>query len=726
MTTYETRKVPGTNGMRCADMPTVPGTSGINFANAAAAAVLALALGAGACAPAPSTAPASATNVDWAIYGGPGNARFSPLAQITQDNVQALQPAWTYESGDHFTASEMQSHPMVVDGLLYATTPTLKVVAVDARTGREVWRFDPSGGASSQARFRHRGVAVHEDRVLVTYRNFLYALDRKTGRPIPSFGVDGRVDLREGLGKPVDRVTVSASTPGVIFEDLYILPASVPETLPGTPGHIRAFDWKTGKQRWIFHTIPQPGEPGYETWPPDAHEISGGANTWAGVTLDPALGMVFAATGSASFDFYGATRAGDNLYANSVLALDARTGRHVWHFQAIRHDLWDWDFPAPPTLVTVTREGRRVEAVAQVTKQGDTFVLDRRTGASLFPIEDRPVPPSTIDGEQAAKTQPRPLAPPPFTRQGLTEAMLTTRTPEAHAHVLARFKAMRTGMFEPPSREGTIVLPGFDGGAEWGGVAFDERSGLLFVNANEMPWIVKLIPNDDTSLYVSKCATCHKADRTGTPAAPSLVGAGTRLSRDEIMTIVRQGTGRMPGFPDMGARNIGDVADFLITGNDKGRDPAFKQAPGYLRYRSDGESIFLDPDGYPAITPPWGTLTAIDLNAGTIRWTIPLGEIPALAAQGMKNTGSDNYGGPIVTAAGLLFIGATNFDKKFRAFEAATGRLLWETTLPAAGNATPVTYMLDGRQYVAIVCGGGKNGAPSGSSIVAFALPSTS
>lgn len=710
MTIYETRKVPGTNGMR--------------FANAAVA-LFVLAFGTAACARASPPAPAPTANVDWTIYGGPGNARFSPLAQITQDNVRALQPAWTYESGDHFTASEMQSHPMVVDGLLYATTPTLKVVAVDARTGREVWRFDPSGGAASQARFRHRGVAVHDDRVLVTYRNFLYALDRKTGRPISSFGVDGRVDLRDGLGKPVDRVTVSASTPGVIFEDLYILPASVPETLPGTPGHIRAFDWKTGKQRWIFHTIPQPGEPGYETWPPGAHEISGGANTWAGVTLDPALGMVFAATGSASFDFYGATRAGDNLYANAVLALDARTGKHVWHFQAIRHDLWDWDFPAPPTLVTVTREGRRIEAVAQVTKQGDTFVLDRRTGASLFPIEDRPVPPSTIDGEHAATTQPRPLAPPPFTRQGLTEAMLTTRTPEAHANVLARFKAMRSGMFEPPSREGTIVFPGFDGGAEWGGVAFDETSGLLFVNANEMPWIVKLIANDDTSLYVSKCATCHKADRTGTPAAPSLVGVGARLSRDEIMTIVRQGTGRMPGFPDMGARNIGDVADFLITGKDKGRDPAFKSAPGYLKYRSDGESIFLDPDGYPAITPPWGTLTAIDLNAGTIRWTIPLGEVPALAAQGMTNTGSDNYGGPIVTASGLLFIGATNFDKKFRVFEAATGRLLWETTLPAAGNATPVTYMLAGRQYVAIVCGGGKNGAPSGSSIVAFALPST-
>jgi len=671
----------------------------------------------------PACAPAPLPQADWAINGGPGNARFSPLAQITKDNVTQLEVAWTYESGDHFTASEMQSNPVVVDGVLYVTTPTMQVVAVNAVTGQQLWKYDPSGGTSARTRFRHRGVAVHADRVLVTYRNFLIALDKATGLPMSSFGTAGRVDLREGLGKPAEGLSVSASTPGVVFEDLLILPSSVPETLPGTPGHIRAFDWKTGQQRWIFHTIPQPGEPGYETWPADAYLLAGGANAWAGVTVDPALGLVFAATGSASFDFYGPTRTGDNLYADTVLALDARTGKHVWHFQGVKHDLWDWDFPAPPTLVTVTRDGKKVEAVAQVTKFGDTFVLDRRTGASLFPIEQRAVPPSTMEGEFASPTQPRPLRPAPFARQGLTEDMLTRRTPEAHAAVLARFKTMKSGMFAPPSREGTIVFPGFDGGAEWGGVAFDEGSGLLFVNSNEMPWIVKLIPNNDTSLYNSKCATCHREDRTGTPAAPSLVNIGARLSRDEIATIVRQGTGRMPAFPDMGARNITDVAEFLITGKDKGADPALLKDPARLKYRSDGESIFLDPDGYPAVSPPWGTLNAIDLNTGDMRWRIPLGEVPALAASGLKNTGSDNYGGPVVTASGLLFIGATNFDKKFRAFDTRTGALLWETTLPAAGNATPSIYMVDGKQYVVVACGGGKNGAPSGSSIVAFALP---
>jgi quinoprotein glucose dehydrogenase len=662
-------------------------------------------------------------NVNWPINGGENNIRFSPLTQINKSNVKSLQVAWTYDSRDAFKDSEMQSNPIVVEGVLYATTPTLKVVAVNAASGAEIWKFDPSDGAGARTRFRHRGVTVHADRVFVTYRNFLFALDKATGQPIASFGANGRVDLREGLDRPAAGLSVSASTPGVVFEDLLILPSSVPETLPGTPGHLRAFDVKTGRQRWVFHTIPQPGEFGHETWPRDAYRLSGGANAWAGVTVDQQRGLVFAATGSASFDFYGVNRHGDNLFANCVLALDARTGKRVWHFQAVKHDVWDWDFPAPPSLVTVKRDGKLVDAVAQITKHGFVFVLDRSTGASLFPIEYRKVPVSAIDGEQLAATQPFPLKPPPFARQGLTEAMLTRRTPEARAAVLEKFRALKSGFFEPPSFQGTIVFPGFDGGAEWGGAAFDQESGLLYVNSNEMPWIVRMIPNDDTSLYNSKCASCHREDRTGSSVAPSLVDIGKRMTRDQIATIVRQGTGRMPAFPDMGGRNINDVADFLVTGIDKGKDPKLTADPNWLKYRNDGYDILLDPDGLPAVTPPWGTLNAIDLNEGTIRWQIPLGEFPELAAKGMKNTGSDNYGGPVVTAGGLLFIGATNFDKKFRAFDKLTGELLWETTLPFAGNATPSIYAIDGREYIVIVCGGGKNGAPSGSSIVAFALP---
>lgn len=667
-------------------------------------------------------AAAGGRDADWPVNGGPDNIRYSPLTQINRTNISRLQVAWRYDSHDAFKGSEMQSNPIVVDGVLYATTPTLKVVALDAASGTEIWTFDPSGGARPGLRFRHRGVAVHKDRVFVSYRNFLYALDRKTGRPIESFGVAGRIDLREGLGMPPDRATVSASTPGSIFEDLIIMGSTVPETLPGTPGHIRAYDMNTGKLRWIFHTIPQPGEPAYDTWPPEAYRVIGGANAWAGVTVDAKNGIVFAATGSASFDFYGVNRAGDNLYANCVLALDARTGKRLWHFQGIRHDLWDWDFPAAPSLVTVTRNGRKVEAVAEITKYGYVYVLNRRDGTPLFPIAMRKVPPSSIDGEQPADTQPYPLKPPPFTRQGLTEDMLTTRTPEAHEAVVRRFRQFGAGMFEPPTERGIIVFPGFDGGAEWGGAAFDPDTALLYVNANEMPWIVRLIPNNDTSLYNVNCAACHREDRKGSLSAPSLEHVGERLSREEIATMIREGTGRMPGFPDMGGRNISDLVDFLVTGIDKSADPALKSDPSWLKYRIDGETLFRDPDGYPPITPPWGTLNAIDLNGGTRRWQIPFGEYPELAAKGLKNTGSDNYGGPLVTAGGVLFIGATNFDRKFHAYDKATGRLLWETTLPAAGNATPATYTVGGTQYVVIVCGGGKNGAPSGSSIVAFTL----
>ena len=667
-----------------------------------------------------------AADVQWPVNGGPDNIRYSPLTQINRENVGQLKVAWSYDSHDAFKDSEMQSNPIVVDGVLYATTPKLRVVALDAETGREIWTFDPSGGAAPQRRYRHRGVTVYQDRVFFTHRNFLWALDRNTGKPIPSFGSEGHIDLREGLDRPVEKMSVSASSPGVIFEDMISLGSTVPETLPGSPGHIRAFDTKTGKLRWIFRTIPRPGEFGYDTWSKDSYLVSGGANAWAGLSMDVKLGMVFAATGSASFDFYGANRIGDNLFANCVLALDARTGNRVWHFQGVRHDTWDLDFPAAPSLVTVTRDGKPVEAVAQITKTGYVYVLDRRTGKPLFPVKEQSVPASKLDGEKLSLAQPYPVKPPPFTRQTFTEEMITNRTPAAHAAVLEQFRKLDSnGMYTPESLRGTILFPGTDGGGEWGGAAYDPESGLLFVNSNEQPWIIRMVTHDTTSLYKNNCGGCHGDDLKGAPPTfPALVDIGKRRTREELTTIIREGTGRMPGFNDLG-RNVNEIVEFLMTGKDPGAVDAEAEAkqPGWLKYRNEGYILFRDPEGYPPLTPPWGTLNAIDLNKGEIRWQIPFGEYPELVAKGIRGTGSDNYGGPVVTASGLLFIGATSFDKKFRAFDKLTGKLLWETLLPAAGNATPSIYEIHGREYVVIVCGGGKNGAPSGGSIVAFALP---
>ena len=664
-----------------------------------------------------------AADVEWPANGGLDNIRYSPLKQITRENVGQLKVAWTYDAHDEFKDSEMQSNPIVVDGILYATTPKMRVVAVNAETGGEVWNFDPAGGAAPQRRYRHRGVTVHQDRVFFTYRNFLYALNRKTGKPIPSFGSEGRIDLRENLDRPVEKMSVSASSPGVIFEDMIILGSTVPETLPGSPGHIRAYDVKSGKMRWIFRTIPRPGEFGYETWPKDAWKVSGGANAWAGLSVDPKLGMIFAATGSASFDFYGANRHGDNLFANCVIAIDARTGKRVWHFQGVKHDVWDLDFPAAPSLVTVTHDGKKVDAVAQITKTGFVFVLDRKTGKSLFPVEYRKVPASKVDGEKLAETQPYPVKPPPFTRQTFTEDMLTRRTPEAHAAVLEQFRKVDSnGMYTPPSLRGTMLMPGTDGGGEWGGAAYDPETGLLYVNSNEQPWIIRLVTHDTKSLYKNNCGGCHGDDLKGAPPTfPGLVDIGKRRTREELTSIIREGTGRMPGFDHL-ERNINEIVDFLITGKDTNADTVVHDE-NWLKYRNEGYILFRDHEGYPPLTPPWGTLNAIDLNKGEIRWQIPFGEYPELVAKGIKDTGSDNYGGPVVTASGLLFIGATSFDKKFRAYDKLTGKLLWETVLPAAGNATPSIYEIKGRQYVVIVCGGGKNGAASGSSIVAFALP---
>ena len=672
---------------------------------------------------------------DWAFYGGgPEQTRYSPLAQIHTGNVGLLKVAWTYDTREAFEGSEMQCQPVVAHGVLYATSPRLRVFALDAATGDWKWSFEPNPGGAAPSRTRIRGLMYWERglerRLYFAVRHWLYALDAWTGKPLPGFGRDGRVDLREGFrGRDPRTVSIGMNTPGVFFGDLIILGSVVPEGLPSTPGDIRAFDVHTGKQRWAFHTIPHPGEVGHDTWPEDAWTYSGGANAWSGLDLDERRGLVFAATGSAAYDFYGGNRHGDNLFANTILCLRAATGERVWHFQAVKHDVWDRDFPAPPTLVTLTRDGRTQDVVAQIGKNGHTYVLDRETGAPVFPMQEVAAPGSDVAGEKLATTQRLPTLPPPFTRQRFTEDMITNRTPEAHRAVRKKWLALRkAGEFDPPSLQGTVLFPGMDGGAEWGGAAWDAGSGLLYVNANEMAWTVRLKerslpggePATGQALYERHCATCHRSDLRGTPPEfSSLVGIGARRSVDEVAAAVRDGAGRMPGFAHLHPAVRRAIVDYVVSGRSEAVRPG-APTPYDARYTLDGDIRFTDPDGFPAITPPWGTLTAIDLNRGAIAWQVPLGEVPG---SGLQGTGSENYGGPVVTAGGLLFIGATNYDNAFRAFDARAGKVLWQAALPAAGNATPAVYMAGGKQYVVIAAGGGKWGAKSGGTYVAFALP---
>lgn len=630
----------------------------------------------------------------------------------------------------------MQCNPLVVNGVLYATSPKLNVVALDAESGRLRWRFDATPGVKIFGAQRSRGLTYWTDgteqRIFVAARHDLYALNAATGRPIESFGNSGRIDLRENLGRNVATQSVTLSSPGIIHKDLLIVGGVVSETLPSSPGDVRAYDVRTGQLRWSFHTIPNPGELGHATWPSDAWQRSGGANSWAGMSLDERRGIVFVPTGSAALDYYGGDRVGDNLFANSLIALDAMSGKRLWHFQFVHHDVLDRDLPAQPSLVTVRRGGRSVAAVAQVTKTGHVFVFDRTSGKPLFPIEEVRVPASGVDGEVTSATQPLPSRPAPFVRQLIGPELLTRRTPQAHDAVLERFSRLRSGgPFEPPSLAGTVVFPGLDGGAEWGGAAFDPASSMLYVNANEMPYIVRLAPGGPQmegvrtgqQIYAAECSGCHGADLSGSPPHfPSLLRLIERLGPTDLFQLLLSGSGRMPAFGRLGFDGIHAVTNYVLYGTQVEAQLPLRASEN-LKYTLAGIERFTDPDGYPAVQPPWGTLSALDLNKGRLVWQIPLGEYPDLTEHGLNNTGSENYGGPIVTAGGLLFIGATSYDAKFRAFDARTGALLWETTLPAAGHATPATYMAGGKQFVVVAAGGGKTSQRSGGSYVAFALP---
>jgi quinoprotein glucose dehydrogenase len=670
-----------------------------------------------------------AADTDWPVYGGDAaKTRHSPLTQINRGNVKLLEPAWRYDTGEK---GDTQTQPIVIGRTLFGYTPKHKAFALDAASGNLLWTFD-SGiegvGANRAVMYWSSG---KERRVFAAVDNFIYALDATSGKPVAGFGSGGRIDLRADLGRDPATQSVRLTSPGVIWHDLLIVGGRVGESLPASPGHVRAYEVRSGALRWSFHTIPQPGEPGYDTWPKDAWKHTGGANSWPGMTLDAKRGLVFVPTGSAASDFYGGDRLGDDLYANCLLALDAATGKLRWHFQFVKHDVLDRDLPTAPTLITLRVKGKPVDALVQTTKQGFVFVLDRDTGKPVFPLDEVPAPASDVPGEKSHPTYLRPKSPAPYARQRLDAEQLTTRSPEANQWARAQFsQVLSDGPFKPLSvGADTTIYPGFDGGAEWGGPAWDPDTGLLYVNANEMAWLGSLAPNDTgrstgKSIYLRDCAACHGENRQGSPPQfPSLVGVEKRFAPQEFAERVRKGGGRMPGFPQLQDAALQALSAYLATGADL---PAGKpdDSPTNLPYRFTGYRRWLDPQGYPAVGMPWGTLNAIDLATGRYVWKISLGEFPELAARGMKNTGSENYGGPLVTAGGVLFIGATIHDRKFRAFDKSSGELLWETTLPFSADATPITYMVDGRQYVTIYASGGKERGGSGGGVyVTWALP---
>jgi len=608
-----------------------------------------------------SICPSECQTQEWPFYGGDaGGSKYSALKQINKQNVTVLKVAWTYHTGEISDGSTLsvrtafECTPLVVDGILYLTTPFGRAVGLEAETGKELWSFDPKLDKDRPYNlFISRGVSYwrsgRQSRIFLgTLDGRLFALDARSGKPMPDFGSGGSIDLRVGVAEKFPKRVCGLTSPPVIFQNLVIAGSIVADGEPrGPSGDVRAFDARTGKLVWRFHTVPRAGEFGNETWEKDSWVDRGGTNAWTTMSLDDQRGIVYLPLTSPSPDRYGGERKGQNLFGNSLVALDARTGKRLWHYQIIHHDLWDWDLPAQPNLITLQREGKAVAAVAQITKMGLLFVFDRLTGKPLFHIEERPVPASEVPGEAAWQTQPFPVKPPPVARHLMTREDLTDVTPESRAECLQMIEGARFGaFFEPQGLQTTVLFPGTNGGPNWGGASYDPVNNWLFVNSMDVGQALKMV----------------KA-REGSPVA------------------------------------------YVSRGIPQGR--------------------FWDSNQYPCQKPPWGTLTAIDLNTGTLRWRSTLGVIDALLERGIPPTGTSNLGGSVVTAGGLVFIAATN-DSRFRAFDKESGKELWVTRLPASGHATPMTFQgkKSGKQFVVIAAGGGnKYNKTFSDSLVAYALP---
>ena len=719
----------------------------------------------------------------WKDYGGgPDSSHFVDLTQINKSNVSRLEVAWVYPTGDN---RSYVFNPIVVDNVMYVQARNSSLVALDAATGREIWIHENLPGLAT------RGIAYWESkdrrdrRLIFAINNYLQQIDARTGKSILTFGTNGLVDLRQGLGRDPKTITrIQPESPGRVFENLIMVGSSTGEAYLSAPGDIRAFDVRSGKLVWTFHTIPRPGEEGYDTWPKDAWKYAGGTNTWGEITVDEKRGIAYFPTGSPTYDYYGADRIGSNLFGNCLLALDARTGKKLWHFQMVHHDLWDYDNNAAPQLITVRQGGKLIDAVAQSTKQGFLFVFDRVTGKPLWPIEERPVPVSRMPGEQAWPTQPFPTAPPPYARQSMTPDDVNPYilTESERAVWRERLAKMRNeGLFTPPGLEETISLPGARGGSNWGSIGSNPAKGMVYLTTQDWPTIYKLgledplaarrtAPGADQgrTIYERRCQSCHGPNGAGVAGGPPAVAGKSRLELDTFRQVVSGGRGEMPAFGDLDAASIAALHAFLTspsvlaTPKQSAGGPVVASggAPGGLEIPvleprpsplggppypagvdAPANRYYTDWGLYPnqpyIIGPPWSAIVAYDLNTGTIKWRVPLGEDARAAAEGAKDAGvfmAERHG-IIVTSTGLLFVATT--DGKVRAHDEETGRVLWTGTLPAGSEGVPAMYEVNGRQYLVVPAssrintGGGHLGpgdAPADPTVgtpsyVAFALP---
>ncbi len=699
---------------------------------------------------------------EWPAYGGnmAGN-RYSTLKQINKENVNQLEISWKYDARTSSEPSErtvqIECHPLMIDGILYGTADRgSQLFALDAATGEKLWEFTPPDNTEN---IRGLNYWQNDDgtdkRIFFIGGSYLYAIDVDTGKPIEAFGDKGRADLHTGLENDrfnVRDYSMTATSPGVVYKDILVMGSTVPDNGEALPGSIRGFDVRTGKLLWNFITVPRPGEYGYDTWPEDAYKKIGGANNWAGMTLDEKRGTVYLGTGSPSFDFYGGDRKGKNLFANCILSIDATSGELKWHYQVIHHDLWDLDLACPPNLLTIEHEGQKVDVLVQTTKEGLVYVLNRDTGESIFPVEERPVPVVGLPGEHPYPTQKFPLKPEPLvTRQIITLEDLPDSTlfPEAYKKLKKEFLSTNYGeKYIPHSNKGFWFI-GTGGGANWGGNAVDPE-GILYQNVNEVPSNIVLTSaskqlakstSRGNTLYINNCALCHGGDLKGNGEdIPSLLGL--RLPKSDFEEVMKNGSGRMPGFKHLPEEDLDAITRYVYNLEEQNIDDdnihsTVNSSPESVEQSSDFpyrapytltvRTKIYDDEGYVGIKPPWGTLNALDLNTGEYLWRVPLGEYEELTKRGIPPTGTPNLGGPIVTAGGLVFIGATD-DTKIRAFDKDTGEVLWEHSLPGNGKATPITYEVDGKQYVVIATSDSRNQVQGyktelGGYYIAFALP---